>query len=206
MATLKAQKLGGKATAQKLRTEALARYYANPNHCTQCHKIIIVKEHKKIRDVKVRKFCNKSCAAKFNNPTRLRNSTPKSAIKRRCKKCGTQFEVVRLLNGTPSKQKICFACTPNTEASKKRELFNRRSSWQSARSAIQKHARLIYNSSDKAKACVVCGYDKHYDVAHITPVAQFSDTATISEINHIDNLIALCPNHHWEFDQGLLSL
>ena len=28
----------------------------------------------------------------------------------------------------------------------------------------------------------------------------------ISEINNIDNLIALCPNHHWEFDHSQLNI
>ena len=29
---------------------------------------------------------------------------------------------------------------------------------------------------------------------------------TIEEINNINNLIGLCPNHHWEYDNGLLEL
>ena len=36
-------------------------------------------------------------------------------------------------------------------------------------------------------------------------MSDFSDDAKISEINDIRNLIALCPNHHWEFDNGKLS-
>ena len=34
-------------------------------------------------------------------------------------------------------------------------------------------------------------------------VADFDDGTLVSEIN---NLIALCPNHHWEYDNGLLEL
>ena len=52
----------------------------------------------------------------------------------------------------------------------------------------------------------ICGYDKHYEIAHIKPVSDFEDDALITEINSIDNLIALCPNHHWEFDNGLLNI
>ena len=37
-------------------------------------------------------------------------------------------------------------------------------------------------------------------------VSDFDDSALISEINSKDNLIALCPNHHWEYDHGLLKL
>jgi predicted restriction endonuclease len=28
----------------------------------------------------------------------------------------------------------------------------------------------------------------------------------MTEINHIDNLVGLCPTHHWEFDAGLIDL
>ena len=31
-------------------------------------------------------------------------------------------------------------------------------------------------------------------------MSSFNSDALISEINSIDNLIALCPTHHWEFD------
>ena len=44
--------------------------------------------------------------------------------------------------------------------------------------------------------CAICGYDKHVEIAHIKPVSDFTDSCTIAEINSIDNLIALCPNHH----------
>lgn len=30
--------------------------------------------------------------------------------------------------------------------------------------------------------------------------------ATISDVNDPSNLVALCKNHHWEFDNGHLSL
>ena len=53
---------------------------------------------------------------------------------------------------------------------------------------------------------MVCGYDKTYEVAHIKAVSEFSDDALISEINDINNLIALCPNHHWEFDHLQLDI
>ena len=32
----------------------------------------------------------------------------------------------------------------------------------------------------------------------------FPDETKVLEINSIENLIALCPTHHWEFDNGLL--
>ncbi len=54
------------------------------------------------------------------------------------------------------------------------------------------------------QACLECGYSNHVVVCHIKPVSDFSMNATISEVNTEDNLVSLCPNHHWEFDHGLL--
>ena len=87
----------------------------------------------------------------------------------------------------------------------KGELFSNRKNWQSARTAIRKLADMIFKKSNKPQQCVICGYDKHIEIAHIKAVSEFSDDAFISEINDINNLVALCPNHHWEFDNGLFS-
>ena len=88
----------------------------------------------------------------------------------------------------------------------KKDIFQSRSNWQSARSSIQKEARKVYQNSNKPKKCIICGYDKHYEVAHIKAVSDFDDNTLISEINDISNLIALCPNHHWEYDNTNLDI
>ena len=51
-----------------------------------------------------------------------------------------------------------------------------------------------------------CGYDKHVEVCHIKPISSFSLDTLISMINVESNLRLLCPNHHWEYDHGLLEL
>ena len=38
------------------------------------------------------------------------------------------------------------------------------------------------------------------------PVSEFYENTPIFEINSITNLIALCPNHHWEYDNGILKI
>lgn len=88
----------------------------------------------------------------------------------------------------------------------KGELLNDRKNYQSYRSAIRKIAEAIYKASDKPCCCAKCGYSNHIEIAHIKAVADFDDSSTIAEINSINNLIALCPNHHWEYDNGLLKL
>lgn len=88
----------------------------------------------------------------------------------------------------------------------KGELFAERKNWQSARTAIRKHANRIFFENNTTHKCAICGYDKHIEVAHIKAVSDFDDTATIREINSITNLIGLCPNHHWEYDNGVIEL
>lgn len=88
----------------------------------------------------------------------------------------------------------------------KGDLFATFKSWQSARSFIRRNSQENYLKSGKPLKCKVCGYDKHVEIAHIKAVSEFSDKTLIGEINSIDNLVALCPNHHWEYDNGILKI
>lgn len=203
-------------------------YNKNPHTCKFCSEPILIKENEQYKDVFRKKFCSRSCASKYghketdkyrttiNKPSRIEtdftdeelirfykesNSLKDLETKIGYKNITSQNRVVKKflelgldINNLKNKEDI------NVVDLTKRELYNRRSSWQNARSTIQKYARITYKGSDKPKECIVCKYTKHYEVAHITAVSDFSDDTLISEINHIDNLIALCPNHHWEYD------
>ena len=48
--------------------------------------------------------------------------------------------------------------------------------------------------------CAKCGYDKHVELAHIKPISKFGDESKLSDVNSENNVIQLCPNCHWEFD------
>ena len=119
------------------------------------------------------------------------SSNVKDAIESRCSKLGVELNVDEtdfLLEKT------------------KGDLFNDRKNWQSARSSIQKNARKTYFENTKEPKCAICGYLKHVEVAHIKAVSEFDNNATIKEINSLSNLIGLCPNHHWEYDNGMLKI
>ena len=88
----------------------------------------------------------------------------------------------------------------------KGDLFANRKNWQSARGTIQKEARRLYFYNNPSPKCAICGYTNHVQVAHIKPVSEFSNDTTISIINSITNLIGLCPNHHWEYDNNLIDI
>lgn len=99
-----------------------------------------------------------------------------------------------------SKQKLSV----NTKT--KKELQESRKNYQSYRSAIRKAAEKTFKNAHLELKCAICGYDKHIEIAHIKAVSDFDDDVTIEEINSLDNLIALCPNHHWEYDHKILTL
>lgn len=66
-------------------------------------------------------------------------------------------------------------------------------------SYVRYHAREVMKEAGINK-CQKCGYDKHIECCHIKAVSSFPPETKISEINSLDNLIGLCPNCHWEFD------
>ena len=69
----------------------------------------------------------------------------------------------------------------------------------SAFALVRTRARSIAASLGM-KSCENCGYSKHVEIAHIKPVSSFPLSARISEANSRENIKALCPNCHWEFD------
>ncbi len=56
------------------------------------------------------------------------------------------------------------------------------------------------------KICQNCEYNVHIEFCHIRPISDFPDTATLGEINNYKNILILCRNCHWEFDNGLITL
>lgn len=207
-------------------------YNKNPHLCKFCNTPILMKNTDKYNDIFRKKFCSPACASKYGHKitdkskfitkttSRIeRDFSDKELIsfyyesksvkdlenKIGYKNILSQKRVVNRfleLGLDISKLKKPNGGGINASNLTKKELFSRCSNWQNARSWIQKSARKIYENSEKPKQCVVCGYDKHYEVAHIKAVSDFQDEALISEINDEGNLIALCPNHHWEYDNN----
>lgn len=172
-------------------------YNANPTLCLMCGKGILAEEGQILSNIKRKKFCNQSCAATYNNAQRQKKGYY-------CSKCngliGYGFEQF-------GARKYCDKCNPNKidwgtvsykDAKDKRSY--------QVNSRIRELARKNYLKSDAPKKCTNCGYDKHYEVCHIKPISSYEDEDTITTINELNNLVALCPNCHWELDHGLLKL
>src|ERR1035437_8776182 len=129
--------------------------------CKNCGESFI----KKISQIKKtsNNFCSRSCSSSFNNKARDKKE-----------------KIVK-----PKKEKL--AKFNYLIGKTKSDMFDNYK-WQNARSCIQKHARYIYNNSNKNKCCSVCGYEKHFEVAHIKSVSSFDNSTNIVDgINNIDN-------------------
>lgn len=152
-------------------------YWKNPKLCKCCNNPLSFEQ-------KRNDFCSRSCSASFNNKNTVHN--------------------INGINGTKPKEDIVKPIKDLIKDKNKKLMFELSKSWQSARSTIRKDACKVFNSSNKERKCMVCGYTNHIEIAHIKAVSEFGDDSTLKEINNIDNLIGLCPNHHWEYDNGLL--
>lgn len=140
-------------------------------------------------------FCSKSCAASFNN-----KAYPKKKLTRQCVECTNivkSYRHTRCQAHWQAHKETKWENKTIGEYRNRLSIVGKHKSWRHA------HIRLAakkYLREAAKKACEVCGYDKHVEVAHIVPIYSFPDNALIREVNHKNNLKLLCPNCHWEFD------
>lgn len=212
----------GKLGAKVIRERYSEKYYLNPNLCKNCGEIIHIREGEHPSATRKKKFCNRSCAAQFNNKKFPKKPSVNKGI---CEECGAEIEFRRLKKGGYSHRKFCNLCLKNirvanannrawhnlepipfeeqTKGDVKARNHNTRLWWGNR---INSHARKVYAVSGKPKICAECGYSRHVDICHIRDIKDFPDTSRVKEINNVNNLIALCKNHHWELDHGFIDL
>ena len=216
---------------RKTREQQVKEYYNNPNYCKQCGHIIKVIEEMSLCYTKVKQFCNTSCSAKYGNKMRPSGhiSRPRQPdeVLRICLQCGKEFAATRNKRRVLSKSNFCSyqcrglfgmskvlkakskgedALLPVHDGMTKGELKIRfpKSKWWA--SLITQRARKEFLLNHPDATCELCDYINSVQVCHIKSVSEFSDDATLAEINHRGNLIGLCPNHHWDLDHGMLSV
>jgi predicted ATP-dependent serine protease len=139
------------------------------------------------------KFCSRSCAASYNNKI-----FPKRKANYLCKTCLTKI------------RKGCSYCKEcrkqNSIKYKTLGELKKGNANQYGYPMIRQDSRKTYIKSGKEMSCKVCKYSYHVDVCHIKDIKSFEDKTLILEINKLENLIALCKNHHYEFDKGDLKI
>lgn len=118
----------------------------------------------------------------------------KHVHKKECLNCG--LELIKKYRGETHCSMLCkseyiMKNTTIEESSKRTDGAK----YGNIRSAARSYSKYFLDPK-----CYKCGYDKHFEVCHIKDISSFPKDAKIFEVNQISNLVHLCPNCHWEFD------
>lgn len=140
------------------------------------------------------RFCSKSCAAKYNNV-----KFPKRKVEGSCKTCKKPIK---------SSNVYCLPCRKEFLANPDitlGEMIYTKHVRSAAFALVRDRAKNLVKNLPDFQACCNCGYNKHVEICHIIPIAKFDNSTMVSVINRLSNLVALCPNCHWEFDYSDLK-
>lgn len=144
------------------------------------------------------RFCSRRCSAVVTNS----ESPRRKKIPRLCETCG-----VDISNLGSGRHRFCDEHNPQ-----KVDWSQVTIAQMQTKRRYQKHSRLrelarrAWRDSGRSNECRECGYDKHVEICHIKPLSEFGEDTTVAEVNALENLVPLCPNHHWELDNGILKL
>lgn len=153
---------------------------------------------------KNKKFCSKSCSAKVSNKKPKRKK-----VKKLCSKCDNFVRNNRSLlceHHHQERMKYGKDYLMNLTLADYTERDSIKKLHQSSKFAHIRGLNRSWNKDLVLMPCKICGYTKHVELAHIIPISKFPGTAKLKDINSKSNVVPLCPNCHWEFDNGLVSL
>lgn len=103
---------------------------------------------------------------------------------------------------------VCQKCRSNETLRKHEEktlseialIGNARIKW----SYLRKQAHKKMELNNIIKKCELCDFDLVVELCHIKSISSFPETALVKEVNSLNNMKYLCPNHHKMLDKGLL--
>lgn len=178
----------------KLKEQRILLYNKSPRRCLHCKLPIIY-------DKRRNQFCSQRCSGTYNN---IYHPHKRVLVKRYCRKCGDSIPRISFKDQC---RRLCEPCRSSYFLSPSITIqeLKKRSSYQT-HARIRHHARTVYRQANLPQVCYICQYDKHIEVCHIHAISSFAVTTTISIVNDLHNLVALCRNHHWELDHHLLNL
>lgn len=156
------------------------------NACKHCGKSYSTKN-------KNSSFCSKACSITFNNKSR---GVDRSAIK--CKECGSEFNRNSDFCSTSCRMTHQMKNITVGELAKYEDQNRYR--------AIRDRCSSYYKVVGRPSSCQRCGYSLFIENCHIRDIKDFSEWESVWECNRPENIVFLCKNCHWEFDNGLLSL
>ena len=143
-------------------------------------------------------FCSASCSATFNNKGIRRHGKAPDLI---CPKCNS-----KKLNYS----KLCNKCENERKHQKSLNRTINEISYDNGVAKtkfvkVRNIAKKLMKRWNIPYKCYICNYELHVDVCHIKPISCFNPKTKIKIVNSKNNLVYLCKNHHWEFDNGFLK-
>lgn len=172
----------------RIRQRAINKYYENPGVCINCGEIIKIPCNGIIFEIKSKKFCNSACANTFLSIKRKEVRK----YKYRCTDCGCVLKR-RKLRCNECNEKI----SPKYETIKDALYHKHHKASGFAYIRWNARSKLLKN---REYLCEYCGYSKIVECCHLKPITSFSLDTKIEEVNDLDNLLFMCPNHHWEME------
>jgi len=140
------------------------------------------------------KFCSRSCSASYNNRVK-----PKRKPEHKCIDCGKPITAKR---ARCREHYLIWKQEQVVKDMTLSEAIYTNHHRSSAYALVRSRARSLFKKLG-IDTCECCGYNKHVEIAHKKAVSTFEGDTLISVINSKENLMALCPNCHWEYDQNL---
>lgn len=172
-------------------------------HCATCNTAVSRPYPSDFRDTKSGDiYCSHSCAGKAHHG----QLTPLPAKTRSCYRCGKSFKAEK---GHKSR-KACPACYMIRETLSlltigQVEATNNSTERRDRYGRIRLHCRSVH-AELCSQPCAACSYDKHVELCHIRGISEWPKDTLVGVVNARENVVQLCPNHHWELDHGALSL
>lgn len=111
----------------------------------------------------------------------------KSLVAERCQECENKLRREKLMSRTLGDIK--------DSTSNKNNPFH----------LVRAQARMIMEESKAKHECAICGFSEYVETCHIKAISDFTLDTRVSEVNRLDNLVYLCPNHHILLDRNKLS-
>lgn len=171
-------------------------------NCKLCNKVFELPKGNKGKQYCSRSCVNKDLRTKHGSYSRTVLDTGSLGVKSNCLFCKSEIITKHRV------RKFCGSLCHTSYKYGKQTLGEVRVKECKSRATIYSYIRSRARNVLKfytAKVCMHCGYDKHVEACHIKPISEFKDSDLVSTINSLDNLLYLCPNCHWEFDNNKLS-
>jgi len=138
-------------------------------------------------------FCSRSCAAKINN-----HKYPKRVKKESLCACGeNKTKTAKYCRSCSNEQKFLnYGKKTLEESVKESKNYAAKHKYEK----IRQHAKRLAEKLNWYTKCEKCGYNKHVELCHKKPIHSFNKNTLIEQINSKSNILFLCPNCHWEYD------